>query len=195
MADQIKWMITYFKVYKADLLCLWLWYKKLWLYHEFEFCHDSFHHERLALMGFVKTNSGTFFLVNKKIINNSVLRCLLCWLLGREKDTIWVCIWADFFPSIWLCTVQHCESALKWEPACYCTCSVPVMLSGAHFWVLFVVCQFLTVRDRSEAISLNLQFKLGPLQPDYKSTFRALRSSRQWMVDISNHSAVNPSVR
>lgn len=113
----------------------------------------------------------------------------------QSQDRIWVCIWLDFFPSIWLCTLQHCESALKWEPACYCICSVAVMLSGPHFWVLFVVCQFLTVRDRSEAISPNLQFKLGPLQPDYKSTFRALRSSRRWMVDISNHSAVNPSVR
>lgn len=87
------------------------------------------------------------------------------------------------------------RSGLKWDPACYCTSFVPVMLSGAHFWVLFVVCQFLTVRDRSKAIPLNLQFKLGPLQPDYKSTFRALRSSLQWMVDISNHSAVNPDVR
>lgn len=143
---------------------------------------------------FLQTNSGTLLLVNKKVISSWVLRCLLCWGHNR-RDTNWVCFWLDFFPSIWLCTVQHCESALKWEPACYCTCSMPVMLSGPHFWVLFVVCQFLTVRDRSEAISLNLQFKLGPLQPDYKSTFRALRSSRQWMVDISNHSAVNPSVR
>lgn len=102
---------------------------------------------------------------------------------------------AGFPPSIWLCTVTLWKSALKWESACYCTCSVPVMLSGAHFRELFVVCQFLTARDRSEAISLNLQFKLGPLQPDYKSTFRALRSSLWWMVDISNHFAVNPSVR
>ena len=120
---------------------------------------------------------------------------MITWTKKHNQDTIWIYIWLDFFPSIWLCTLQHCESAMKWEPACYCTCSVPVMLSGPHFWVLFVVCQFLTVHDCSEAISLNLQFKLGPLQPDYKSTFCALRSSRQWMADISNHSAVNPSVR
>lgn len=129
-----------------------------------------------------------------KVISNWVLR----WL-RKGKHTIRhdlsLHLMECVFLSIWLGTLEHCGSALKWEPTCHCTWAVLAMLSGPHFWVLFVVCQFLTASDCSEAISLNLQFKLGPLQPDYKSTFCALRSSRQWMVDISNHSAVNPSVR
>lgn len=156
-------------------------------------------------------SSGTFPVVNKKIISSWIWKCpsmCVCvyacvFLIGQQGKNVEAqsrhnpCLYMTGFLPFHL--IVHCttlwKSALKWEPAWYCTCFVPVMLSGAHDTVLFVVCQFLTVHDRSEAISLNLQFKLGPLQPDYKSTFLALRSSLQWMEDISNHSAVNPSVR
>ncbi len=65
----------------------------LWLLPQ---CHLSWH-------------GSTFLRVNRKVISSRVLRCLLCWLLAERKkkhnwDTIWVCIWLDFFPSIWLCS-------------------------------------------------------------------------------------------
>lgn len=187
----IKISVPNLYVYKADLL---YWCTDTWI-------SDSLKHRipqrHLSLPPCVFEN-WLWHCMTLELVEWSVIEDVICddYLNNHtQSGTIGLCIWLDFFPSIWLCTLQHCESALKWEPACYCTWSVPVMLSGPHFWVLFVVCQFLTVSDCSEAISLNLQFKLGPLQPDYKSTFCALRSSQHWMVDISNHSAVNPSVR
>lgn len=162
-------------------------------FDESEFCHESIYLDGLA-------NSGTFLLANNKIICICIWRSLLCFLTGWQEEaqsrhSLSLYLTEFLSPHLTVHSATLWRSGLKWDPACYCTSFVPVMLSGAHFGALFVVCQFLTVRDRSEAIPLNLQFKLGPLQPDYKSTFRALRSSLQWMVDISNHSAVNPNVR
>lgn len=168
---------------------------KFYLHNKSERFHYYTYHDRFPNSGFPNCEKETYQRLGLKmsfVFFNRAARQRWGGTIETQSEFVFDWISSPPSDSAQCNTVKECIEMRACMLLCpFCACDA----IWSPLVVLFVECQFLTVRDRGEAISLNLQFKLGPLQPDYKSTFHALRSSLQWMVDISNHSAVNPSVR
>ncbi len=152
---------------------------------------------QVCFHAFFETNSGTFLLLNNKMMSSKVLRCLLCWLLLEKtlsrpslslfltaflplylivhSTTLWKCI--EMRACMLLYLLCACDAIRS--PLLSIICGVSVPHSARPQWGYFS----------------QPSIQTWPITARLQSTFCALRSSQQWMVDISNHSAVNPSVR